>query len=184
MKPLSFILAIAALGSCVSYSQPVYLGQLERSDVDSQDAQAYATLQKAVGLANDFLDKSPFVNDHPAEKAHFDLGVNHIILRLGNELVARYDLVITLHTAWLPTTTTYPQHWPRVANDNAFLQLPEARMAAALLSESVAMRQIQASGKIDDWLNYTLLDAGTNSGRGGNRAALTAQAFYQWYPGL
>jgi len=184
MKPLSFILAIAALGSCVSYNQPVSLGQLRHSDAASQDAQAYDTLQKAVGLANDFLEKSPLVTGHPAEKAHFDFGVNNIILRLGNELVTRYDLVITIHRASRPAKPAYPQHWPRPASDNPFLQLPEARMAAALLSKSVAMRQIQAKGKVDDWLDYDLLGAGTWSGWGGNRPALTEQAFYQWHAGL
>ena len=217
MKPLSFILALATLCSCVSHSQPVYLGQLKSSAVDSQDAQAYGTLQKAVVLANDFLDKAPFVKGYPAEKAYFDWGVNDIILRLGNELAPRYDLVITLEEDWLPAqptpphwqsatqhspsalpywlavtpsslsalpATKYPSHWPQTVSDNTFIPLPEVRMAAALLSESVVMRKIQASGEIDDWLNYILLDTGTNSGWGDNRAALTEQAFYQWHAGL
>ena len=78
MKPLSFILALATLGSCAS--QPVYLSQLRDADAGSQDSQAYETLQEAVALANDFLANSPLAKGYPAEKASFDLGLNNIIL--------------------------------------------------------------------------------------------------------
>jgi hypothetical protein len=66
MKPLSFLLAIAALGSCAS--QTVYLSQLRDSDAGSQDSQAYDTLQEAVILANDFLANSPSAKGYPASK--------------------------------------------------------------------------------------------------------------------
>ena len=171
MKPLYLILAATTLSSCASNSQPVYLGQLRSAEIGSQDSRAYDALQEAVLLANAFLSSSPLADGYPAENAHFDLGVNNIILHLGSELVPRYDLVLTL--------------------DRASLQLPEVRMAAALLSTSVIIRQMQASGEIDDWLNYallgadiimnyTLLGAGINSGWGDKRAELTEQAFYQW----
>ena len=178
MKPLYLILAATTLSSCASHSQPVYLGQLRGAEIDSQDSRAYDTLQGAMLLANAFLSSSPLADGYPAENAHFDLGVNNIILHLGNELVPRYDLVLAL--------------------DRESLQLPEARMAAALLSTSVIVRQMQASDKIDDWLNYallsaerhydwinyTLLRAHTNSDWGDNRAELTEHAFYQWQSGL
>lgn len=183
MKPLSFILAAATLSSCVSHSKPVYLGQLRDAEIGSEDSRAYDTLQKAVILANTFLSSSPLADGYPAENAHFYLGVNNIILHLGSELVPRYDLVIPLYRASLP------------ASDNAFMQLPDSLMAANLLRISVVMREIQASGEIDDWLNYallgadkimnyTLLGAGINSGWGDKRAELTEQAFYQWQAGL
>ena len=75
------------------------------------------------------------------------------------------------------------------ASDNAFLKLPAMRMAATLLRQSVVMREIQARGEVDYWLNYTLLGLDINRGYRNNshvdkRAALTEQAFYQWYPGL
>jgi hypothetical protein len=75
------------------------------------------------------------------------------------------------------------------ASDNAFLKLPALRMAALLLRQSVVMREIQARGEVDYWLNYTLLGLDMNRAYRNNshvdkRAALTEQAFYQWYPGL
>ena len=94
MKPLSFLLAIAILGSCAS--QTVYLSQLRDSDAGSQDSQAYETLQEAVALANDFLANSPLAKGYPAEDASFDLGLNNIILRLKGE----YDLVVSIKRAY------------------------------------------------------------------------------------
>ena len=201
MKPLSFILALVALGSCAS--QTVYLSQLRDSDAGSQDSQAYEALQEAVALANDFLASSPLAKGYPAENAHFDLGLNNIILRLDNE----YDLVVSIKQAYwgdlrfvagedvqadadgIVAAMSVNDRESDTASDNAFLKLPALRMAALLLRQSVVMREIQARGEVDYWLNYTLLGLNINRAYRNNshvdkRAALTEQAFYQWYPGL
>ena len=201
MKPLSFILALAALSSCAS--QTIYLSQLRDADTGSQDAQAYNTLQEAVMLANDFLASSPLAKGYPAENAHFDLGLNNIILRLDNE----YDLVVSIKRAYwgdlrfvagedvqadadgIVVAMSVDDRESDAASDNAFLKLPAMRMAATLLRQSVVMREIQARGEVDYWLNYTLLGLDINRAYRNNshvdkRAALTEQAFYQWYPGL
>ena len=201
MKPLSFILALAALSSCAS--QTIYLSQLRDADTGSQDAQAYNTLQEAVMLANDFLASSPLAKGYPAENAHFDLGLNNIILRLDNE----YDLVVSIKRAYwgdlrfvagedvqadadgIVVAMSVDHRESDAASNNAFLKFPATQMAAALLRQSVVMREIQARGEVDYWLNYALLGIDANRDWGDNshvdkRAALTEQAFYQWHPGL
>jgi len=201
MNPLSLILVIATLGSCAS--QPVYLSQLRDASAGSQDAQAYATLQEAVILANDFLASSPLAKGYPAENASFDLGLNNIILRLDNE----YDLVVGIKRAYwgdlrfvagedvqadadgIVVAMSVDDRESATASNNAFLNLPALRMAAILLRQSVVMREIQARGEVDYWLNYALLGLNVNRAYRNNshvdkRAALTEQAFYQWYPGL
>jgi|TARA_B110000438_G_C15720663_1_gene609651 hypothetical protein len=201
MKPLSFILALATLSSCAS--QTIYLSQLRDADTGSQDAQAYNTLQEAVMLANDFLASSPLAKGYPAENAHFGLGLNNIILRLDNE----YDLVVSIKRAYwgdlrfvtgedvqadadgIVVAMGVGGRQSDAASNNAFLKLPAAHMAATVLRQSVVMREIQARGEVDYWLNYTLLGIDTNRDWGDNshvdkRAALTEQAFYQWHAGL
>ena len=201
MKPLSFILALATLSSCAS--QTIYLSQLRDADTGSQDAQAYNTLQEAVMLANDFLASSPLAKGYPAENAHFDLGLNNIILRLDNE----YDLVVSIKRAYwgdlrfvtgedvqadadgIVVAMGVGGRQSDAASNNAFLKLPAAHMAATVLRQSVVMREIQARGEVDYWLNYTLLGIDTNRDWGDNShvdkcAALTEQAFYQWHAGL
>ena len=201
MKPLSFLLAIAILGSCAS--QTVYLSQLRDSDAGSQNSQAYETLQEAVVLANDFLASATLAKGYPAEGARFHLGLNNIILRIENE----YDLVVSIKRAYwgdlrfvagedvqadadgIVVAMSVDDRGSDAASDNAFLKLPAMRMAATLLRQSVVMREIQARGEVDYWLNYTLLGLDINRGYRNNshvdkRAALTEQAFYQWYPGL
>ena len=201
MKPLSFLLAIAILGSCAS--QTVYLSQLRDSDAGSQNSQAYETLQEAVALANDFLANSPLAKGYPAENAHFDLGLNNIILRLDNE----YDLVVSIKRAYwgdlrfiagedvqadadgIVVAMSVNDRESGAASDNAFLKLPAMRMAATLLRQSVVMREIQTRGEVDYWLNYTLLGLDINRAYRNNshvdkRAALTEQAFCQWHAGL
>ena len=201
MRPLSFILALATLSSCAS--QTIYLSQLRDADTGSQDAQAYNTLQEAVMLANDFLASSPLAKGYPAENAHFDLGINNIILRLDNE----YDLVVSIKRVYwgdprffagedvradadgIVVVMSVDDRESDTVSNNAFLKLSAAHMAATLLRQSVVMREIQARGEVDYWLNYTLLGIDTNRDWGDNshvdkRAALTEQAFYQWLPGL
>lgn len=201
MKPLSFILALAALSSCAS--QTISLSQLRDADIGSQDAQAYNTLQEAVMLANDFLASSPLAKGYPAENAHFDLGLNNIILRLDNE----YDLVVSIKRAYwgdlrfvagedvqadadgIVVAMSADDRESDAASDNAFLQLPPVSMAATLLRQSAVMREIQARGEIDYWLNYALLGVDANRDWSDNshvdkRAALTGQAFYQWHAEL
>ena len=201
MRPLSFILALATLSSCAS--QTIYLSQLRDADAGSQDAQAYNTLQEAVMLANDFLASSPLAKGYPAENAHFDLGINNIILRLDNE----YDLVVSIKRVYwgdprffagedvradadgIVVVMSVDDRESDTVSNNAFLKLSAAHMAATLLRQSVVMREIQARGEVDYWLNYTLLGIDTNRDWGDNshvdkRAALTEQAFYQWLPGL
>lgn len=201
MKPLSFILALATLSSCAS--QTIYLSQLRDADTGSQDAQAYNTLQEAVMLANDFLASSPLAKGYPAENAHFGLGLNNIILRLDNE----YDLVVSIKRAYwgdlrfvagedvqadadgIVVAMSVDDRESDAASDNAFLQLPSVSMAATLLRQSAVMREIQARGEIDYWLNYALLGVDANRDWSDNshvdkRAALTGQAFYQWHAEL
>jgi hypothetical protein len=154
-------------------------------------------------LANDFLANSPSAKGYPAEEAHFDLGLNNIILRLKGE----YDLVVSIKRAYwgdlrfiagedvqadadgIVVAMSVNNRESDTASDNAFLKLPALHMAALLLRQSVVMREIQARGEVDYWLNYALLGLDINRGYRDNshvdkRAALTEQAFYQWYPGL
>lgn len=198
MKTLAFALTLATLSSCAS--QTIYLSQLRDSDVGSQDALAYSTLKEAAVLANDFLANSLLAKGFPAENARFDLGLNNIILRLDNE----YDLVVSIKRAYwgdlrfvvgldvqadadgIVAAHRANGSSSEYASDNEFFKLNSVDMAAALLRQSVVMREIQARGELDYWLNYTLLGVDLNrdwrdKSHVDMRATLTEKAFRQWH---
>jgi len=198
MKTLAFALTLATLSSCAS--QTIYLGQLRDSDVGSQDSIAYSTLKEAAVLANDFLANSPLAKGFPAENARFDLGLNNVILRLDNE----YDLVVSIKRAYwgdlrfvvgldvqadadgIVAAHRADDSSSEYASDNEFFKLNSVDMAAALLRQSVVMREIQARGELDYWLNYTLLGVDLNrdwrdKSHVDMRATLTEKAFRQWH---
>jgi hypothetical protein len=132
----------------------------------------------------------------PAENARFELGINNIILRLENE----YDLTIALEVAYwgdwrfifggdvqatehgLISAIDIEGNGP---HDNLFLATGAADMAGTLLKQCSIMREIQARGEVDYWLNYKLLGVDPGRGWGQNshvnlRGVLTERAFLQW----
>ncbi|MBC8371408.1 MAG: hypothetical protein H8E25_15505 [Planctomycetes bacterium] len=198
MKTISLILALSVFGSCAT--QTVYLHQLRAGEAGSEEALVYDEIQKAVALANEFLANSKYAKGFPAESAHFDLGLSNIILRLENE----YDLIVAIETSYwgdlrflFGADVQASDHGIIAAHrpdyvlddditDNEFFHLHFLKMAGTLLRQSVVMREIQARGELDFWLNYKLL--GIDPGRGWNknshvyeRANLTEKAFLLWY---
>jgi hypothetical protein len=197
MKTLSLILTLALLSSCAT--QTVYLHQLRDGGAGSKPAHVYSELEKAVELANGFLNNSSFAKGFPAEGAQFELGVNNILLRLENE----YDLTVAIETTyWGDWRFMFGSGVQSSANgliaahrpdgertdditDNEFLQLDASNMAAILLRQSAIMREIRARGEIDYWLNYKLLGIDPARGWGedshvNKRGVLTEQAFRLW----
>jgi hypothetical protein len=173
---------------------------LRDSAAGSDEQRAYSELKEAVILANDFLTNSEMAKGFPAENAHFDLGVNNIILRLDNE----YDLVVALEVSyWGDWRFIFGNDVQSTSNgllaahradgelddditDNEFLKLAAVEMASTLLKRSAIMREMHARGEIDYWLNYKLLGLDPSRGWGQNshvnlRGELTAQAFTKWH---
>ena len=191
------ILTIGLLGSCAT--QPVYLHHLKEAKEHSAEHLAYLRLEKAVSSANNFLQTSIFAKGFPAEHAQFKLGINHIILLLGDE----YAQTIPIETATLGdprlligddfhntgraliATRKIDGTPPESLLDNYFLQLPEKEMAATLLYQVCIMREMQARGSLGYWLNYTLLGLGPDrdwkeSSHVDERAHLIKLAYQRW----
>jgi hypothetical protein len=191
------ILAIGLLSSCAT--QPIYLHQLKEAEELSVERLAYVRLEKAVDSANSFLQTSMFAKGFPAENAQFKLGVNHIIIILNNE----YSQTIPIETATLSDprllvgdnfhNTGKALIAARKIDDipaeslldNYFLQLDEQEMAETLLFQACIMREIQARGSLDYWLNYILLGLNPSRGWGENshvneRAHLIKIAYQRW----
>ena len=192
------LLPILVLAACSA--EPVRLYRLREAAPDSAERAAYVRLEQAIGLANQFLTESQYARGFPAEAATFSLGMSDVLLHLKNEGV----LIVRVETAgWGDVRTQFGDGVHPTENgfmtarvrgkeatgdgnfDSAFFQLEASEMAAVLLRQATTMREIQARGEFDYWLNYDLLGLDPNSGwmesnTIDRRAYAVQDGFYQW----
>lgn len=196
-RPLALLpLLLAAACS----TEPVRLFRLRDADQGSPERASYQRLEQAVALANEFLATSSYARGFPAEEAHFSMGLNDLLLHLKGEGIVALRIETT---GWGDLRTTFGdgvhpnQHGFLTARrtnadatgdasaDAAFLQLEVVDMAALLLRQAATMREIQARGEFDYWLNYDLLGLNPKSGWMESnvvdrRAYAVQTGFYQW----
>lgn len=190
----------AALGLASCSTEPVRLVELREADAGTVEQAAYANLEQAVTLANEFLARSRFSRGFPAEQANFTLGLNDILLHLkgegvevlrietagwGDPRVIFGDGVHPTEHGFMSARTTGAASTGSDSADAAFLRLAPEQMAAVLLRQATVMREIKARGELDYWLNYDLLGLNPSSGwMDGNivdrRAYMVESAFFQW----
>ncbi|MCP4094389.1 MAG: hypothetical protein GY747_13180 [Planctomycetes bacterium] len=192
------LLPILVLAACSA--EPVRLYRLREADPNTAERASYMRLEQAVSLANQFLTESQYSRGFPAEAATFSLGMSDVLLHLKNEGI----LVVRVETAgWAdfrtqfgdgvhPTENGFMTARVRGENatgdgnfDSAFFQLEASEMAAVLLRQATTMREIQARGELDYWLNYDLLGLDPDSGwmesnTIDRRAYAVQDGFYQW----
>lgn len=200
MRPTA-LLALAVLlslpaGGCAT--RPVRLYELKGAEPGSRDAQAYARLETAVGLANRFLRATPAAEGQPAGRSFLELGMTDVIAHLGE--LGTYPLRIET-AGWGDTRTLFGDrvhgtttgflaaHDNSAAKDDAsdnvfFLMAPED-MAATLLRQALITWEIQSRGELAYWLNYDLLGLDPTIGwwRGATvdrRANAMEDAYYAW----
>jgi hypothetical protein len=157
-------------------------------------------LEQAVDLANSFLTESPYSKGFPAEAATFSLGMSDILLHLKGEgvRVVRVetagwgDVRINFGDRVHPTDNGFMTGRVRGSEatgdstfDAQFVHLEVVEMAAVLLRQATTMREIQARGEFDYWLNYDLLGIDPSSGwmesnTVDRRASAVQAGFYQW----
>ncbi len=191
-RPL-FLLLILFCSACSS--QPVRLYLLKEEEPAS-----YQHLEEAVALANEFLATSTYAHGFPAEQAHFSMGLNDILLHLKGEGIQPLrietagwgdmrtvfgDGVHPTEQGFLSARRTNADATGQGFSDSAFLQLSTTDMAALLLRQATTLREMQARGSFDYWLNYDLLGFNPDSGwmerNVVDRRAYAVQAgFYQW----
>lgn len=197
---LCLLLVSAALGLASCSAEPVRLVELREADAGTIERAAYANLEEGVALANEFLARSRFSRGFPAESASFSLGLNDVLLHLENEGIEELrietagwgdprlifgDGVHPTEHGFLSARTTGSASTGSDSADAAFLRLSPEQMAAVLLRQATTMREIQARGELDYWLNYDLLGLNPSSGWMGNnvvdrRAHAVEAAFFQW----
>lgn len=196
-RPLA-LLPILLVAACSS--EPVRLHKLRDADQGTADRDAYGRLEQAVALANEFLSTSQYARGFPAEEARFSLGLNDLLLHLKGEGIVPLrietsgwgDLRTTFgdgvhpnEHGFLTARRTNDDATGEGTSDAAFLQLEVVDMAAVLLRQAATMREIQARGEFDYWLNYDLLglnpESGWMEGNVVDRRAYAVQAgFFQW----
>ncbi|MHC4380404.1 MAG: hypothetical protein ACYSU1_04875 [Planctomycetota bacterium] len=196
-RPLA-LLPILLFAACSS--QPVRLHQLREAEAGSADRASYGRLEQAVALANEFLSTSDYARGFPAAEARFSLGLNDLLLHMEGEGVEALRIETTgwgdLRTSFgdgvhpnehgfLTARRTNEEATGEGTSDAAFLQLEVVDMTAVLLRQAATMREIQARGEFDYWLNYDLLGINPESGwMEGNivdrRAYAVQDGFYQW----
>jgi hypothetical protein len=192
------LLPALVLAACSA--EPVRLYEIREAAPGTSERESYQRLEQAVGLANGFLAESRYARGFPAESASFSLGMTDILLHLENEgiKVVRIeaagwgDLRTHFGDGVHPTDIGFQTGRIRGAeatgdasSDAAFLHLEAVEMAAVLLRQATVMREIQARGELDYWLNYDLLGIDPASGwMEGNvvdrRAYAVQSGFYQW----
>jgi hypothetical protein len=192
------LLPLLALAACSA--EPVRLYRLREAAPDTPEHASYARLEQAVDLANRFLTESPYSRGFPAEAATFSLGMSDILLHLEGEGVK----IVRVETAgWGDVRTNFGDGTHPTENgfmtgrvrgaeatgdgtfDAQFVHLEAVEMAAVLLRQATTMREIQARGELDYWLNYDLLGVDPSSGWMANstvdrRASAVQAGFYQW----
>lgn len=196
-RPIA-LLPILLVAACSS--EPVRLFRLRDADQGTPERQSFDRLSQAVDLANEFLSTSTFARGFPAEEACFSMGLNDLLLHMKGEP----SMTLRIETAgWGDLRTTFgdgvhptgegflsarrtnEDATGEGTSDAAFLQLEVVDMSALLLRQAVTLREMQARGEFDYWLNYDLLGLNPQSGwMEGNvvdRRAYAVQAgFYQW----
>lgn len=200
LRPLLLGAASLALaGAC--QSEPVRLWQLREAEPGSGPRQAYERLVVAADLANEFLATSEFARGFPAESARFSLDHSDVLIRFTGEGIwplriasaawadprtAAGDGIHPTEHGFLAARRTDRYASGDATEDSAFLLLEPPAMAALLLRQATTMREIQARGSFDYWLNYDLLGANPHHGwRDRNpvdaRANAVHEAFWQWH---
>lgn len=183
MRPLArlaFALPLVLGAACSS--EPVRLYLLREADPGTPQREAYGRLEEAVELANAFLHESRYAPLFPAEKATFRLGMTDVLLELqgertevlrietsgwGDVRTAVGDRIQTTDQGFVTDTVTDPaRSTGDPALDNLFLQLPAEEMAAILLRQGAALRELHARGSTDYWVNYHLLGLWPGNGFG------------------
>lgn len=192
------LLPLLTLAACSA--EPVRLYRLREAAPDTAEHASYARLEQAVNLANSFLTESPYSRGFPAEAATFSLGMSDILLHLKGEGVK----VVRVETAgWGDVRVNFGDRVHPTDNgfmtgrvrgseatgdstfDAQFVHLEVVEMAAVLLRQATTMREIQARGELDYWLNYDLLGVDPRSGwmaknTVDRRASAVQAGFYQW----
>lgn len=196
-RPIA-LLPILLAAACSS--EPVRLAHLREADQGTPERQSYDKMAQAVELANEFLSTSSYARGFPAEEASFSMGLNDLLLHMKGEpsMMLRIetagwgDLRTTFgdgvhpnENGFLSARRTNEEATGEGTSDAAFLQLEVVDMSALLLRQAVTLREMQARGEFDYWLNYDLLGLNPQSGwMEGNvvdRRAYAVQAgFYQW----
>ena len=204
-RPFSALFRPALLGFLLlgagCQTAPVRLWQPREADPGSAPRLAYERLEVATDLANEFLATSEFARGFPAESARFSLDQTDVLIRFTGEGIWPLRIESTgwadLRTAigdgihpnergFLSARRTDHEASGDATEDSAFLLLESPEMAGLLLRQAATMREIQARGSFDYWLNYDLLGLHPDHGwRDGNpvdaRANAVHAAFWQWY---
>lgn len=200
-RPLLPLLAglLASLGAC--QTSPVRLHELRDAGAGSPERAAYDRLAAAVELANEFLETSEFARGFSAEGARFSLSEADLLITFKNEGVqplriettgwadprtALGDGVHPTDRGFLSARRMGPEAAGSETTDTAFLLLEPPVMAGLLLRQAATMREIQARGAFDYWINYDLLGLAPGIGWHENstvnqRAQGVLDAFEQWH---
>lgn len=189
---------LTTLGAC--QTQPVRLYELREAAPGSSERAAYDRLEEAVALANEFLATAPAARGFPAEAARFSLDHSDILLTLRNEGIwmlrigspgwadhrtAIGDGIHSGDNGFLAARNTGSGATGDGTADSSFLRLAPPEMAAALLRQATIMREMQARGSFDYWLNYSLLGLNPEVGwhednAVDRRARAVERGFLQW----
>ena len=192
------LLPLLAVAACSA--EPVRIYKLREADANTPEHASYIRLEQAVDLANQFLTESRYSRGFPAEAATFSLGMSDILLHLKGEgvLVVRVepagwgDVRVNFGDQVHPTENGFmtgrvrgPEATGDETFDAEFVHLEVVEMAAVLLRQATTMREIQARGELDYWLNYDLLGIDPASGwmesnTVDRRAYAVQDGFYQW----
>jgi|FLOH01.1.fsa_nt_gi hypothetical protein len=192
------LLPLLVLAACSA--EPVRLYRLREAAPDTAEHASFVRLEQAVDLANRFLAESRYSQGFPAEAASFSLGMSDILLHLSGEGVEIVrvetagwgdvrtnfgDLVHPTDQGFLTGRIRGAEATGDATFDALFIHLEVTEMAAVLLRQATTMREIQARGEFDYWLNYDLLGIDPSSGWMASntvdrRAYAVQSGFYQW----
>lgn len=189
----------AALAACST--DPVRLYELRQADLGTPRRLAYEQLESAVELANQFLEESPRAHLFPAEEARFKIDFTDVVVYFKGE---GWKPLRIYNTGWadprtMPGDDSHPAKFGFMVGPTSetpergdellashFFQRNEQEMAAILLRQAALMREYQARGSFDFWMNMNFL--GLVSGwEGGNpvsaRAYAVESAYWSWLRG-
>lgn len=195
-----FLPFLPALALAACSTEPVRLYQLREAPADSVQYQAYARLEKAVALANEFLRTSPAAAIFPAEGARFRISFSDLLVEYRHEGI---EAVRMETPGWADPRTLFGDGYHPTeegflterltgedspgddTNDAGFLSLPHDEMAAVLLRQVTMQRELQTRGEFDYWANYDLLGLWPGNGYGkdnpvNRRAYAVEAAFREW----
>lgn len=197
-KAAPFLALLLLAGTAACSSQPVRLYELRDAEAGSHDREAYLRLEDGVRLANDFLEESELASGYPGGDSHFQLGMTDLLLVLPDEGV--YPLRIRT-AGWGDLRTLFGDevhgtsqgftagydggHDAEDAANNSFFRLDAEEMGAVILRQALVSRELRTRGKLNYWLNYSLvgLDPTVGWGDGSfvDRAANGVEkAYWEW----